>query len=53
MVAEGNMSEAQRFSRNARNLLIASIVVGVIWIVVVIAVRVTAATAYASTYRSY
>lgn len=53
MVAEGNMSEAQRFSRNARNLLIASIVAGVIWIVIVIAVRVAAAATYASTYRSY
>ena len=50
MVAEGNMAEAARFSNTARNLMIASIVVGVCWIVIVIAVRVAAAAAYSSHY---
>ena len=43
MVAEGNMVMAQRFSNTARKLMIASIVVGVCWIVIVIALRVIAA----------
>ena len=47
MVAEGNMVMAQRFSNTARNLMIASIVSGVCWIVV-IAVRVSTAAAYSS-----
>ena len=46
MVEEGNMAEAQRFSNIARNLMIISIVVGVCWIVTVIAVRVASYASY-------
>lgn len=46
MVAEGDMVEAQRSSDCARNLMIASIVCGICWIILVIVLRVVVYSTY-------
>lgn len=51
MVRDGNMAEAERYSKTAKYLLITTVVCGVIWIVIVIAVKVAAASAAASAYK--
>lgn len=50
LAAQGDMEGATRMSNNARNLMISSIVIGVIWITLVIVLRVVV---YSSTYNRY
>ena len=50
-VDEMNMTEAERANRTARNLVIASVVIGVCWIILVIILRlVVFTTQYAIVY---
>ena len=49
MLAQGDIPEAQRSADCARNLMIASIILGICWIVLVVVLRVV----LWSTYYSY
>ena len=50
-VDEMNMTEAERANRTARNLVIASVVVGVVWIILIVILRlIVFSTHYAMTY---
>ncbi|XP_060575816.1 uncharacterized protein LOC132733232 [Ruditapes philippinarum] len=48
---EGDMIEANRLSNNARNLMIASVVIGVAWIILVIVLRVVVFATTTTTYN--
>ncbi|XP_045205366.1 proline-rich transmembrane protein 1-like isoform X2 [Mercenaria mercenaria] len=50
LAAEGDMAGATSMSNSARNLMISSIVIGVIWITLVIVLR---AVVYSNTYNKY
>ncbi|XP_045205361.1 proline-rich transmembrane protein 1-like [Mercenaria mercenaria] len=50
LAAEGDMAAATSMSNNARNLMISSIVIGVIWIALVIVLQVVV---YSNTYDRY
>jgi len=51
MVTENNMDEAHKYANNARNFMIASVVIGIIWIALVVILRVVVySTASAYSY---
>ncbi|KAL4229945.1 hypothetical protein ACF0H5_010336 [Mactra antiquata] len=50
MARDGDMAMAQRYSNQARNLMIASVVIGIAWIILVVVLRVVV---YSTTYNAY